>query len=250
MLRDAEELIGYSVQARDGSIGAVYDFYLDDEAWTVRALVIETGQWLPEKRVLLSPEVFAGRPDWRAKAFPVSLTLEQIRNAPEAEADRPVPWPRPAGIGQPELWPLSWSGVSFNVAASAVMAREIAKEPGVRRLRSEPAQDPRVRSMRALMGYGLRAADEAVGRLEDFILDDQAWVVRYLVAGLSRFPAAKKVLIAPDWVREVDGTRSEVRTAHRASEIRDSPPYDPSAPVNRAYEERLYDYYGRPKYWV
>ena len=29
-----------------------------------------------------------------------------------------------------------------------------------------------------------------------------------------------------------------------------SPKYDPSAPVNLEYEVRLYDYYGRPKYWT
>ena len=32
--------------------------------------------------------------------------------------------------------------------------------------------------------------------------------------------------------------------------IQASPEYDPSQPVNRAYEEKLYDFYGRPKYWI
>jgi hypothetical protein len=31
--------------------------------------------------------------------------------------------------------------------------------------------------------------------------------------------------------------------------IEDNPEYDPDAPVNRQYEEVLYDYYGRPRYW-
>jgi stress response protein YsnF len=33
-------------------------------------------------------------------------------------------------------------------------------------------------------------------------------------------------------------------------QIKNSPEFDPAAPVNRAYEERLFDYYGRPKYWL
>jgi hypothetical protein len=32
--------------------------------------------------------------------------------------------------------------------------------------------------------------------------------------------------------------------------IENSPEYDPSAPINEEYEMRLYDFYGRPKYWL
>ena len=31
--------------------------------------------------------------------------------------------------------------------------------------------------------------------------------------------------------------------------VESAPEYAPEAPVNRQYEARLYDYYGRPKYW-
>ena len=32
--------------------------------------------------------------------------------------------------------------------------------------------------------------------------------------------------------------------------IRNSPEWDAARAVNREYEERLYDYYGRPVYWA
>jgi hypothetical protein len=35
---------------------------------------------------------------------------------------------------------------------------------------------------------------------------------------------------------------------HRES-IKNSPEYDPVAPVNQVYEEPLHDHYGRPNYW-
>lgn len=31
--------------------------------------------------------------------------------------------------------------------------------------------------------------------------------------------------------------------------VKHGPEYDPALPVNREYEARLYDYYGRPVYW-
>jgi hypothetical protein len=32
--------------------------------------------------------------------------------------------------------------------------------------------------------------------------------------------------------------------------VEGSPEFDPATPVNREYETRVYDYYGRPKYWL
>jgi hypothetical protein len=31
--------------------------------------------------------------------------------------------------------------------------------------------------------------------------------------------------------------------------IKNCPVYDPSKDIDREYEEQLYEYYGRPKYW-
>jgi hypothetical protein len=58
-----------------------------------------------------------------------------------------------------------------------------------------------------------------------------------------------KVLITPFWVERIDWLGKEVRLDLRGEDIKNSPPYDPYAPINREYEIRLYDFYGRPKYW-
>jgi hypothetical protein len=36
----------------------------------------------------------------------------------------------------------------------------------------------------------------------------------------------------------------------RREQVQNSPEYDPARPVERTYESRLYDYYGRPRYWA
>ena len=38
MERNITSLIGYGLQATDGEIGEVVDFYFDDETWTIRYL--------------------------------------------------------------------------------------------------------------------------------------------------------------------------------------------------------------------
>ena len=55
MLRSVKELTGYKILATDGEIGRVHDFYFDNQNWIMRYLVVDTGTWLPGRRVLLSP---------------------------------------------------------------------------------------------------------------------------------------------------------------------------------------------------
>jgi hypothetical protein len=54
MLRSVKELQGYAIRAIDGDIGQVHDFYFDDQSWLIRYLVVDTGNWLPGRRVLIS----------------------------------------------------------------------------------------------------------------------------------------------------------------------------------------------------
>ena len=62
MLRNVKDLRSYAIRATDGIIGHVDDFYFDDEAWAIRYLVVETGKWLPDRQVLISP-ISIGHPD-------------------------------------------------------------------------------------------------------------------------------------------------------------------------------------------
>lgn len=54
MLRATHELKDYSIGATDGAVGHVKDFYVDDDAWVIRYLVVETGSWLSSRPVLIS----------------------------------------------------------------------------------------------------------------------------------------------------------------------------------------------------
>ena len=89
MLRNVKDLRGYAIRATDGVIGHVDDFYFDDEAWAIRYLVVETGRWLPDRQVLISP-ISIGHPDWSAQLLPVSLTKAQVKGSPDIDTKKPV----------------------------------------------------------------------------------------------------------------------------------------------------------------
>lgn len=107
-----------------------------------------------------------------------------------------------------------------------------------------------LRSARSLQDYHVQATDGAVGYVEDFILDDEGWAVRYLVIHTRNWFGGRRVLVSSEWVEGIDGPGRTVALTLSREEVKNSPPYDPSQPVNRQDEIRLYDYYGRPKYWT
>jgi hypothetical protein len=240
MLRNIQGLTGYKIQAKDGEIGRVDDFYFDDEDWTIRYLVADTGDWFPGKQVLISPSAFSGHPQWATKTFPVNLTRAQVSRSPDIDTERPVSRRHESELSMHYGWPIYWGGESStNLIATAVLDEELEQFRG----------DTSLQSMNQVMGYRIHAENCQFGHLDDFIVDDQTWEVQYLVIDTRNYFPGKKVLISPHWVHAVDWANSELHVDLTQEQIKNAPPYDPGAPVNRQYEEVLYDFYGRPKYW-
>jgi hypothetical protein len=85
--------------------------------------------------------------------------------------------------------------------------------------------------------------------VDDFLIDDGDWAVRYLVVDTRNWLPGKRVLISPEWIARISWADATVHVQMQRDAIRDSPEYDPSRPLERADESQLYDYYGRPRYW-
>jgi len=89
MLDKAKELNGYTLHTHDGDIGKVKDFYFDDQFWTVRYLIADTGNWLTGRQVLISPYSLTGV-NRVERNISVSLTKDQIKDSPPLDSDKPV----------------------------------------------------------------------------------------------------------------------------------------------------------------
>jgi hypothetical protein len=84
-----KDLIGSSVSASDGEIGSVRTFLFDDQSWKVRYVVVDVGNWLKRRDVVL-PITALEKPDWANKACCAHLTKDQVRNSPDVDAEMPV----------------------------------------------------------------------------------------------------------------------------------------------------------------
>jgi hypothetical protein len=255
MLTAASGLNGRSIAAADGDIGSVADLYFDDLSWTVRYLVVDTGAWLPGRRVLISPLSVQGPADDK---ITVDLTQAQVRNSPPVEADKPVDRQQEEALARYYNHRYYWDGpYRWGLLAYPGMppvpipagGPADAEAEAAARAREGEGGDPTLRSARDVTGYYIGALDGDLGHVEDFLVDDQAWAIRYLVVDTRNWWPGQKVVLSPEWIKSVSWAESTVHVDLRRDEIKAAPPYDPSRAFAREYEERLFEHHGRRKYW-
>jgi hypothetical protein len=247
MLRSVNELHGYGLHATDGDIGHVDEFYFDDQTWTVRYLVAGTGNWLPGKKVLISPIAIA-EADWGLRKLNVNLTREQVKNAPGAEEHRPLSRRWEARYHAYYEWPAYWAGAAlWGVAAYPSLLAE--QEPEWKGDAGQNDEDSHLQSTRDVTGYTIHASDGDIGHVADFLVDDKDWAIRYLVVDTRSWLPGKKVLLSPGWIECVKWDDAKVHTHLSCEAIRSSPAYDPKFPLTRDDEIALFAHYGQTKYW-
>jgi hypothetical protein len=243
MLRSLKQLVGYRIHASDGELGQAQDFYFDDHTWRVRYLVVNLeGSPLGEE-VLISP-TSVEEPDWERQIIPVALTVGQVRGSPSVETDLPVSRQKENALAEYYSWPLWWEapGMPFPSARATIPAVDVSEQ-------ELPPSDPCLRSVVEVSRYSVEASDGRIGRVADFIVQTDVWAIRYIVIRTRKWLPGRMVLASPAWLRQVDWDRRLVHMDQTCEDIKNSPPFAPSAPVNREYEGRLHDYYGRPRYW-
>ncbi len=247
MLRSMKSLLDYHLAATDGKIGKVDDFLFDDQGWQARYLVANTGGWLKGRLVLLSPASLEA-PEWQSRLFPVKLTRKQIEDSPSIMSDAPLARQKELELARHYNWPVYWGIDALGGFGAAPIVTPIEPPPGHVRPPQEEG-DPHLRSVREVLGYRIHAYDGDIGHAKDLIVDDEEWKVRYLVVDTRSWLPGGDVLLSISWIKDVSWDEARVTINHSRDEIRNSPKYDPSTPVNREFEEVLHDYYGRPRYW-
>jgi hypothetical protein len=261
MLRPFELLRRCTVTGVDGDVGQVEDAYFDDASWTVRHLVVDTGRWLPGRRVLVSPRVVSSV-DGLGEQIRTHLRRQQIQDAPGVDAARPMGRQKEAELaryyGHADYWagPYRWGLSPYPFATlsppprpSEMAARDAQARTG----------DPTLRSVREVEGYGIAATDGELGHVEDVLVDDASWAIRYFVVDPRSWWPGPHVMLPTEWLTDiswsdrvvrVDVTREAVRGAPHYLPPDEAPPLDVAQRgISREYERRVYGHYGRSGYW-
>lgn len=246
MLINLKALKNYSIKASNGEIGSIVDFYFDDQEWLIRYLVIETGNWLPGRRVLLSPSVF-DLPDESMVELQTYLTKDQIKRSPPMDSQKPVSRQHEVELSEYYAWQPYWL---LGIHATPKTDSPLEKDKIQEKLEIErKARDSHLRSFEEVKKYYIEALDGALGTVEDFILGTKDWVIRYLIVDTQKWLPGRKVLISPDWIQGLGSEESRVYVSLKKEEVKNSPEYDSHKSLEKNYEEALHDFYGRRKYW-
>jgi len=100
-----------------------------------------------------------------------------------------------------------------------------------------------------LLGFALQARDGEIGHVEDLILDDATWTIRYMVVDTQNWWPGKLVLISPLWIDKIDWADRKVTVLMTRESVRNAPEYTAEALPTRDYEARLHEHYNRMGYW-
>ena len=250
MLRSIKNLSEYRIESIDGNIGHVDSFLFDDQNWIVRYLIVDTGVWLPGRKVLIVPSAL-GEPEGRTEVFPIELTRDEIENSPDIDTERSVSRQHEIELHKYYNWSPYWGG-ALGTPVPMYMPPDSSETEEGEKEKPEVKEkvNPHLRNTHEVIGYKIHAEDGQIGHIDDFIVHEQDWIIRYIVVKTGSWLSGKKVLIPPGWIKNIDWRNSEAVANVKKEVIEGSPEFDPGAPVNREYETRLYDYYGRPKYWL
>ncbi len=260
MLRSIKDLKGHSIDATDGEIGKIEELYFDDDAWTVRYIVVETGKWLIGRKVLLSPFSFRAPLATRGP-MSVTLTRKQIEGSPDVATHRPISRQHETELmsyyGYPTYWGMGgvWGAAMYPRVPYVTDLREDVQRTQVGSADADAqaarAEDSHLRSSAEVTGYSIEAKDGSIGHVEDFLFGDEAWTIHYLVVDTRNWwPGGRKVLVATRWLDAIDWNARTVRVALDREQIKKSPEYREGEAPDRDYETRLHQTHGRVGYWV
>ena len=216
MLFLAKQMQGALVEASDGKLGKLVDFLFDDRDWSIKNLVLDAGTWLNSRRVTLPPDLIRHK-DWSDHRLMITgLTREQVVKSPNVETHVAVG--DQMNFEQATIidWGLYWI--------------QIIDHPW------QVADDPHIRNTEEMVRYHLQETDGQVGHIADFLIDDEAWKIRFLEADTRNWWPGKRVLVAPERVESIDGANRIVQINLTRDALEHSSVYHAAADRAEPYE--------------
>ena len=243
MLRSVKDLRGYAIRAIDGIIGKVDDVYLDDKTWSIRRLVVRTGNWLSVRRVLISP-TSVGHADWMERQLPVALSREQVECSPDVDTMRLVSGQHDSRqfghYGNSQYW--GGAGLWGMGAYPGSLTTADRVEEQLKAQRTDTTSTPvdcHLRSGNAVIGYDVKATDGAIGHIEDLLIDGHTWKITHLIVATGNWWDGHRVLVSSRRIKVLSGSQAEVSVDLTRQAVRESPQYDSAAQLERPPEETV-----------
>jgi len=228
MRKNIDSMLGFSIMAIDGELGKVRDFYFDDETWTIRYLVVQTGSWLLGRKVLIS---FASvkKINCELSTFLVNLSCEQVRKSPEIDTEKPVYRQHELELHEHYMLPAYWinaPGVTWGIDNYP-----LSEEPEPEQEKDDNAPVPtennqHLRSAKQITGYLIHAVDGEIGHVKDFVVNLKNGLITFFIVDTRNLLAGRKVLLSTKKIKRIEWADAEVYVNVTRGSIIESPEFD------------------------
>jgi hypothetical protein len=105
------------------------------------------------------------------------------------------------------------------------------------------AYDDHLRSSKLVSRYHVMAVDGEIGQIEDGIVEDQTWTIKYVTSTVGNWWSAKKVLLPTESILWVSAAEANVYVSLTRTNIATAPAFDPEKPLTDDLEIALYNHY-------
>lgn len=106
-LRSSNEVSTYRMSAKDTELGLVHGLIIETSTWTIRYLIVDTGEWLTGKHVLLVPQAIQAI-EWLNHSMKANVTADAIRNCPAYDETAELTRDYEAFLHDYYGWPAYW----------------------------------------------------------------------------------------------------------------------------------------------
>lgn len=214
-------MLGQKLDASDGTVGAVRDLFFDEETWTVRYVVLETGKWLAKREVLL-PSANVIRENKNGVTLKTAASKQDVEKSPDVSLQKPVSREMELLLGKYWQWTPYWTK-----GLTEEMAGNIESEATERTKKEmEALSESHLRSVVELQGYRVAASDMTLGEISDFLLTDDDWTIDAMVVDTRRWLPGGEVQIDRHHLGGIHWAEETIAVDMKSDEVRHAPKPD------------------------
>lgn len=105
-------------------------------------------------------------------------------------------------------------------------------------------------SEKELRGYSILARDGEIGKVHEFFFDDVSWQIRYLVANVGPWLVGRLLLVAADFIGDVDGESGRLTVDLTCEQVEECRSVEPVPPAALHRERELQAHHDWPVFWT
>ncbi|MFS0787910.1 PRC-barrel domain-containing protein [Shouchella sp. 1P09AA] len=278
MLIHAKSLSKFNMNATDGELGQLDDFYIDSHTLNVRYFVGDTRTWFFGGKVLLNVDAFTDI-DLDEGHISINATKEQIKNSPKPDDAAPINRFYEQELSEHYGWPAYWSvpavptasGYGTTTAAGAPLIppvytpnpTETAEDTKAtmrtgaeeQKMEEKFQQHVHLFSLDELKGYHVHAKGGEVGKVLDFVLHFDKnveignWSVRYMIVDVGGFMQKEPIIVPMQTVKEVTWFDNSIIIDLDKEKIEEAEEYTTEQTITAETEQGLFTHYQLTPYW-